>query len=252
MYFELEGKVAVVTGPRTGIGQACAVALAKSGAKIFGVGHNPMPETKAIIESVGGSFTEYIADLSKTDSVMAKDIIRAAVKEYGHVDILVNNAGIARNNPAEEFTEEDWNYVIACNQTALWFLSQAVGQYFLQNNVKGKIVNIASMLSYTGGVNVVSYTASKHAVMGITRALSNEWAKYGININAIAPGYIISNNTQFMVDDPVLHKEVLDRIPCGRWGVPDDIGEPVAFLCSDAAHYINGFTLAVDGGWLGR
>lgn len=252
MNFELQGKVAIVTGARTGIGKAAAVALAKSGAHIVGVGHNTMPEVKEEVEACGVRFVEILADLTAPSEALYETIVAGAVKEFGRVDILVNNAGIIRREDAINFTEKDWDDVLNINLKTLFFLSQRVAKEFVKQGEGGKIVNIASMLSYQGGIRVPSYTASKSGVMGLTRELANEWAKYNINVNAIAPGYIATNNTEALRNDAGRSAEILGRIPAGRWGLPEDIGEPIAFLCSSAANYIHGYTLAVDGGWLAR
>lgn len=252
MNFELQGKVAIVTGARTGIGKAAAVALAKSGAHIVGVGHNAMPEVKEEVEACGVRFVEILADLTAPSEALYETIVAGAVKEFGRVDILVNNAGIIRREDAINFTEKDWDDVLNINLKTLFFLSQRVAKEFVKQGQGGKIVNIASMLSYQGGIRVPSYTASKSGVMGLTRELANEWAKYNINVNAIAPGYIATNNTEALRNDAGRSAEILGRIPAGRWGLPEDIGEPIAFLCSSAANYIHGYTLAVDGGWLAR
>lgn len=252
MNFELQGKVAIVTGARTGIGKAAAVSLAKSGAHIVGVGHNAMPEVKAEVEACGVRFVEILADLTAPNEALYETIVAGALKEFGRVDILVNNAGIIRREDAINFTEKDWDDVLNINLKTLFFLSQRVAKQFITQGQGGKIVNIASMLSYQGGIRVPSYTASKSGVMGLTRELANEWAKYNINVNAIAPGYIATNNTEALRNDEKRSAEILGRIPAGRWGLPEDIGEPIAFLCSSAANYIHGYTLAVDGGWLAR
>ncbi|GAH03057.1 unnamed protein product, partial [marine sediment metagenome] len=181
-----------------------------------------------------------------------EDIIKQTIKEYGKVDILINNAGIIRREDAIDFTEKDWDDVMSINTKTLFFFSQAVARQFVKQKTGGKIINIASMLSFQGGIRVPSYTASKSAVMGLTRALANEWAKYNINVNAIAPGYMITNNTKALRADKDRSKAILDRIPAGKWGLPEDVAGPAVFLASEAANYINGYTIAVDGGWLAR
>lgn len=248
--FKLTSKVAVVTGCDTGLGQAMAIALADAGCKIVGINIVEPKETEEKIKGIGGEFKNIIADVSKID--LFDSIVNQVVDTYGRVDILVNNAGIIRRNDAIDFSEKDWDDVININIKSVFFLSQAVAKQFLKQNSGGKIINIASMLSYQGGIRVPSYTASKSAVMGITRALANEWAKYGININAIAPGYMATNNTAQLRADEERNQAILDRIPANRWGVPEDVMGPVVFLASSASDYVNGYTLAVDGGWLAR
>jgi 2-deoxy-D-gluconate 3-dehydrogenase len=248
--FNLSGKVAIVTGCSTGLGQGMSYGLAEAGADIVGIDYVNSPETKAAIEGVGRRFLEIKADLSDLEPV--EGIIQRTVETFGKLDILVNNAGIIRRADAIEFTEKDWDDVMNINIKTLFFLSQAAARQFIKQGSKGKIINIASMLSYQGGIRVPSYTASKSGVMGVTRLMANEWAKYNININAIAPGWMATNNTAPLRADPVRSKEILDRIPAGRWGMPDDLKGVAVFLASDASDYINGYTLAVDGGWLAR
>jgi len=250
--YNLKGKAAIVTGARTGIGQGAAVALAQAGADVVGVGHNAMPETAQAVRDAGGKFVEVLADLTKPCDALYDTIVERTVAELGKVDILINNAGIIRRGDSIEFQEDDWDSVMNINLKTVFFLTQRVAKEFIKQGTGGKIVNIASLLSFQGGIRVPSYTASKHGVSGITKTLANEWAKYNININAIAPGYIDTNNTEALRSDPVRSAEILGRIPAGRWGLPEDIGGPCVFLCTEAARYINGFTLAVDGGWLGR
>ncbi|MDE7202684.1 MAG: 2-dehydro-3-deoxy-D-gluconate 5-dehydrogenase KduD [Lachnospiraceae bacterium] len=248
--FSLEGKTALVTGANTGLGQGICVAYAGAGANVIGVARRNCQETADQIKAVGGNFTEIIADLS--DINVISKIVEDASKAYGRVDILVNNAGIIKRCNATEVTMADWDSVIDLNEKMVFFLSQAFAQNWINDNKGGKIINIASMLSYQGGIRVPSYTASKSAVMGLTRALANEWAKYNINVNAIAPGYMATNNTQNLRSDEQRSEEILSRIPAGRWGTPEDITGAAIFLASDAAAYVHGFTLAVDGGWLAR
>ena len=248
--FSLEGKVAIVTGCSTGLGQGIALGLAEAGAHIVGVDYVEAPETKAKVEALGKKFLGITANLMTTEPVQA--IIDKAVKEFGKVDILINNAGIIRRQDAIEFTEQNWDDVININLKTVFFFSQAIAKQFLAQNTGGKIINIASMLSFQGGIRVPSYTASKSAVMGITRALANEWAQHNINVNAIAPGYMATNNTQALREDEDRSKAILDRIPAGKWGTPEDLAGAAVFLASQAAAYINGYTVAVDGGWLAR
>lgn len=248
--FKLNGKVAIVTGANTGLGQGMCIALAEAGAKVCGVARRSCEETKKLVEEKGGEFFEIIANLGSTEQI--DYIISEAKNKYGKIDILVNNAGIISREDAVNVTEENWDKVIDINEKVVFFLSQAVAKEFIAQNSGGKIVNICSMLSYQGGIRVPSYTASKSAILGLTRALANEWASYNINVNGIAPGYMATNNTNQLRKDADRSEAILDRIPAGRWGTPDDIMGAVIYLCSDASTYVNGFTLAVDGGWLAR
>ena len=248
--FNLSGKVAVVTGANTGLGQGMCVALAQAGAKVAGVARRSCAETAELVKSNGGEFLEIIADLSSVEPV--ERILQETVDKFGRADILVNNAGIIIREDAIDYREEDWDKVIMTNQKVVFFLCQAFARQYIKQGEGGKIVNVASMLSYQGGIRVPAYTASKSAILGLTRALANEWAKYNINVNAIAPGYMATNNTQQLRSDEQRSGEILDRIPAGRWGTPDDMMGAVVFLSSPAAAYVNGFTLAVDGGWLAR
>ncbi len=248
--FKLDGKVAIVTGANTGLGQGMCVALAEAGAKVAGVARRDCSETARLVEMAGGEFFEVTADLSSTEPV--ERIVESVMAHYGRIDILVNNAGVIKREDADKYTEEDWDMVVNVNQKVVFFLSQAVAKRMIEAEQGGKIINIASMLSYQGGIRVPAYTASKSAIIGLTRALANEWAKYGINVNGIAPGYMATNNTAQIRDDEKRNDEILGRIPAGRWGTPDDMKGAVVFLASDAASYVNGFTIAVDGGWLAR
>lgn len=248
--FNLKGKVAIVTGSSTGLGQGMIIGLAEAGADITGVDYVDAKETKEMVEKIGRKFLEVKANLLTTEPI--EDIIDQTVKEYGKVDILVNNAGIIRREDAIDFTEKNWDDVMSINAKTLFFFSQAVARQFIKQKTGGKIINVASMLSFQGGIRVPSYTASKSAVMGLTRALANEWIKYDINVNAIAPGYMATNNTRALREDKVRSKEILDRIPAGRWGLPEDVAGVAVFLASEASNYINGYTIAVDGGWLAR
>lgn len=250
MMFDIKDKVAIVTGANTGLGQAICVAYAKVGAKVLGVARRSCAETKAKIDAIGGIFNECTADLSSTTPI--DNIIKTAIDLYGTVDILVNNAGIIKRADAVDVTEEDWDSVINVNQKVVFFLSQAFAKVVFAQNKKGKIINIASMLSYQGGIRVPAYCASKSAVIGFTRSLCNEWASKGINVNGIAPGYMETNNTEQIRSDSKRNDAILERIPQGRWGRPEDIAGAAIFLASEASDYINGFTIAVDGGWLAR
>ena len=248
--FRLDGKVAVVTGANTGLGQGMSVALAQAGAKVVGVARRSCEDTKKLIEADGGEFAEVIADLSDMSAIDV--IVNGALAAFGKVDILVNNAGLIKRNDAIDFTEDEWDSVIQVNQKMVFFLSQAFAKQYIKQGHGGKIININSMLSYQGGIRVPSYTASKSAVIGLTRAMANEWAKYNINVNGIAPGYMATNNTAQLRDDADRSEAILDRIPAGRWGTPEDMEGAVVYLASKASDYVNGFTLAVDGGWLAR
>ena len=247
--FDLSGRTAIVTGSNTGIGQALAVALAGAGAAVLGVGRSSMAETEGMIADLHGRFASYSADLSTIDPVDA--IVDAAISSFGSVDILVNNAGIIRRADAIDFTEADWDAVMDVNLKTAFFLSQAAAKRMIPNG-RGKIINIASMLSFQGGIRIPSYTASKSGLAGLTRLLACEWAGKGINVNAIAPGYFVTNNTTALREDAQRSSDILARIPAGRWGNPEELGGAAVFLASDAAAYVHGTILPVDGGWLAR
>lgn len=249
--FGLTGKAAIVTGCSTGLGQGMALGLAEAGASVAGIDYlDSSEDTQKRIEAAGGKFIYIKADLMSIAPIQG--IIDAALKEFGRLDILVNNAGVIRREDSLDFSEKDWDDVISINLKTVFFFCQAAARQFLKQQSGGKIINIASMLSFQGGIRVPSYTASKSGVMGITRLLANEWAKHGINVNAIAPGYMATNNTAQLRADEKRSAEILDRIPAGRWGLPGDLAGPVVFLASKASDYVNGYTLAVDGGWLAR
>ena len=249
--FRLDGKVAIVTGCGRGLGQGIALALAEAGADIYGVGQAPnAAKTAELVAKTGKRFEYLSADLCSQEPVSR--IINGALAIKGHVDILVNNAGTIRRGNSVDFNEADWDDVINVNLKTLFFLSQAAAREFIRQQSGGKIINIASMLSFQGGIRVPSYTASKSGVKGITMLMANEWAKHNINTNAIAPGYMATDNTEALRADPDRSVAILDRIPAGRWGTPDDVAGAAVFLASSAASYINGYTLAVDGGWLAR
>ena len=249
--FQLTGKVAIVTGCRTGLGQGISNAFAEAGADIVGVGSaDNANETKDLVEAAGRRFLYIQANLQATSPI--ERIIKRALDKFGKIDILVNNAGIIRRVDAIEYSEKDWDDVININLKTVFFFSQMVAKQFVKQSSGGKIINIASMLSYQGGIRVPSYTASKAGVMGITRALANEWAKYNININAIAPGYMATDNTADLRANEDRSSEILGRIPAGRWGTAEDLQGAAVMLASEAANYMHGFTLAVDGGWLAR
>ncbi len=241
MSFSLQGKTALVTGANTGIGQAIAVAMGAAGASVICAGRSSCAETVGLI----GNARELTLDFA--DPMAARDVFAAEP-----IDILVNNAGIIRRADSVDFTEADWDEVMDVNLKAVFFNCQAFAKAILARNGTGKIVNIASLLSFQGGIRVPSYTASKHGVAGLTRILTNEWAARGINVNAIAPGYIETNNTEALRADPARNKAILDRIPAGRWGAASDIAGTAVFLSSPAADYIHGAILNVDGGWLAR
>lgn len=248
--FRLDGKVAIVTGSSTGLGQGMSIALAEAGAKVVGVDYVASPETEAIIKKAGGEFVGLVENLLSVEPVQR--IIDAAVNAFGQVDILVNNAGIIRREDAIDFSEKNWDDVIAINLKTVFFFSQAAARQYIKQGAGGKIISVASMLSFQGGIRVPSYTASKSAVMGITRSMANEWAQHNINVNAIAPGYMATNNTAALRQDAERSEAILERIPAGRWGTPDDMMGAVVFLASEASSYVNGYTIAVDGGWLAR
>ncbi|EPR1451507.1 2-dehydro-3-deoxy-D-gluconate 5-dehydrogenase KduD [Citrobacter koseri] len=248
--FSLAGKVAIVTGCDTGLGQGMTLALAEAGCDIVGVNRKVPHDTAAKVAALGRRFMAIQADLSQQRAIPA--IVAQTVEQFGRIDILVNNAGTIRREDALSFSEQDWDDVMNLNLKSVFFLSQAVARQFLKQGDGGKIINIASMLSFQGGIRVPSYTASKSGVLGITRLLANEWAEHHINVNAIAPGYMATNNTQQLRDDAARSKEIVDRIPAGRWGTPADLQGPVVFLASSASDYVHGYTLAVDGGWLAR
>ncbi len=248
--FKLDGKVAIVTGAARGLGQGMAIGLAEAGADIAAVDILDTDETKDLIEKLGRKCVRIKADLSSSESVPA--IVKSTLDQLGRIDILFNNAGIIRRAPLVEFTEKDWDDVMDINIKALFLLSQAVGKVFIEQGEGGKIVNTASLLSFQGGVFVPSYTASKSAVMGLTRLLANELAPYNVNVNAIAPGYMATDNTAPLRADPARNKAILERIPADRWGTPEDLQGAAVFLASDASSYMNGYTIAVDGGWLSR
>lgn len=248
--FDLNGKVAIVTGCDTGLGQGMAVGLAQAGCDIVGINIVEPVDTITKVEALGCKFLSLKADVSKIDEL--PQLIDQAVTTFGHIDILVNNAGIIRREDAIKFSEKDWDDVMNINVKSVFFMSQTVAKQFIAQGKGGKIINIASMLSYQGGIRVPSYTASKSGVMGITRLMANEWAKEGINVNAIAPGYMATNNTAALRADEGRSNEILGRIPANRWGTPEDLMGPIVFLASPASDYINGYTVAVDGGWLAR
>ena len=247
--FSLTGRVAVITGANTGLGQAIAVALAEAGAEIVAVGRTEPLETEAAVRALGRGFHAVHADLGRTEVISA--VVDTVLAQCGRIDILVNNAGIIRRCDAVDFSEADWDEVMDVNLKSAFFLTQAVGRRMIAAR-RGKVINIASMLSFQGGIRVASYTASKSGIAGLTRLLANEWASKGVNVNAIAPGYFSTNNTQSLRSDEGRNREILARIPAGRWGQPSDIGGAAVFLAASASDYVNGAIIPVDGGWMAR
>ncbi|MEO0366739.1 MAG: 2-dehydro-3-deoxy-D-gluconate 5-dehydrogenase KduD [Pseudomonadota bacterium] len=248
--FSLDDRVAIVTGANTGLGQAIAVALAGAGAAVALVGRSAPTETEKMISERGGRSAVVMADLSTAE--VTQQVIHKCEQALGPVDILVNNAGIIRRNDALEFSVSDWDDVMATNLKVPFFLAQAAAQSMIKGQRGGKIINIASLLSLQGGIRVASYTSSKSGLAGLTRLLANEWAASNINVNAIVPGYFATNNTQALREDQTRNRQILERIPAGRWGDPSDLGGAAVFLASAASDYIHGTLLPVDGGWLGR
>ena len=248
--FKLDGKVAIVTGTSRGLGQAMAIALGEAGADLAMVGMSDMSQTVRKIESLNRRCVTIKADLSSTDCI--EQIVNTTLDKLGSIDILVNNAGITRRAPVVDFTEEDWDHVINVNLRSLFFLSQAVTRVFIKQGKGGKIINIASIQSFQGGILIPAYVASKTALLGLTRLMANELAGHNINVNAIAPGYFSTDLTKPIKDDPKRYPDTLSRIPAGRWGNPEELAGAVVLLASDAGSYMNGFTIAVDGGWLAR
>lgn len=248
--FRLTGKVALVTGAARGLGRAMAVGLAEAGADVATLDLNPAPETKAEIESLGRRCVVLHRDLFGLTPEGATDIVRSCVAELGRFDILFNNAGIIRRASAVDYPADDWHAVLGTNLHAPFFLAQAAARHFLAAGQTGKIVNTASMLTFQGGLNVAAYAAAKSAIAGLTRALANDWAKHGINVNAIAPGWYETELTAGVRDDPARAEGIKNRIPAGRWGRPDDLKGAAVFLASAASDYLHGIVLPVDGGWL--
>jgi 2-deoxy-D-gluconate 3-dehydrogenase len=249
--FQLNGKNALVTGSHRGLGAAIAVALAKAGANVGCHGRDPHPGSACDEIRAAGRKTFYFSgDLA--DAKVPAALIQKTIAEFGTIDILVNNAGMIRRAPAAEYPAEFWDELIAVNLTAVFRLSQLAGQHMLQRNAGGKILNIASLLSFQGGILVPAYAAAKGGLAQLTKALANEWASKGINVNAIAPGYMATDNTTALRNDPDRSRQILERIPAARWGAPEDISGAALFLCSSASDYVHGHILAVDGGWLAR
>jgi 2-deoxy-D-gluconate 3-dehydrogenase len=248
--FNLEGKNALVTGASAGLGQAIAIALAQAGANVACHGNTRSPEaTCAAVAKTGRQAVSVVGDLSRSET--PKELIDQTLGRFGRVDILVNNAGTIRRAPAAEYSESDWATVIEVNLSAVFRLSQLAGRQMLSQG-SGKIVNIASLLSFQGGITVPAYAASKGGVAQLTKALANEWAGKGINVNAIAPGYMRTDNTRALQQDETRNRQILERIPAARWGEPDDLAGAAVFLASPASDYVSGHVLVVDGGWMGR
>jgi 2-dehydro-3-deoxy-D-gluconate 5-dehydrogenase len=247
--FSLQGKVAIVTGANKGLGQAIAIALAQAGANIAGVSREPADDTKIEVEATGAKFINILADLGSLEPI--DRIVSQTLTGLGGLDILVNNAGIIRRADAVDFSEQDWDDVMNVNIKSAFFLCQAAGRHMIAQG-SGKIINIASMLSFQGGIRVPSYTASKSGIAGITKLLACEWAARGINVNAIAPGYMSTDNTAALRADASRNTDILNRIPAGRWGEPSDLGGAAVFLASRASDYLNGTIIPVDGGWQAR
>jgi 2-deoxy-D-gluconate 3-dehydrogenase len=248
--FDLSDNVAIVTGCGGGLGQGIALGLARAGSDIVGVDLMAPVETQAMVEGLGRRFLSLTNDISQLPQI--DKVIAAALDAFGHIGILVNNAGTNRRGDVLQFTEADWDDVMNLNIKTVFFFCQAAAKQFVAQKSGGKIINIASMLSFQGGIKVPSYTASKSAVMGLTRLLANEWAAQGINVNALAPGYMATRMSADLRNDEVRNKAIVERIPAARWGQPADMAGPAVFLASAAADYVHGYTLAVDGGWLAR
>lgn len=243
--FRIDGQRALVTGANTGIGQAVALGLAERGAHVIAAGRSSCAETVDLIKAAGGSAEAFAIDLSSDD-------LAGRIDAAGPLDILVNNAGIIRRADAVDYSEADWDDVLDTNLKAAFLLSQRFAKNAIDAGTAGRVVNVASLLSFQGGIRVPAYTASKHGIAGLTKALANEWAANNITVNAVAPGYIATNNTTALREDPKRASEILGRIPAGRWGEPSDIAGAVSFLCTPVAGYITGAVLNVDGGWLAR
>ncbi|AZN43141.1 2-dehydro-3-deoxy-D-gluconate 5-dehydrogenase KduD [Paenibacillus albus] len=249
--FDLTGKVALVTGGAVGLGAAISIGLAEAGADVAIVSsRDRIRDVHQRIEAMGRQVHTITADLS--DEQVLPAVIDEVIERFGRIDILVNNSGIIRRTPAAEHSAQDWHDVLNLNLNTVFFLSQLVGRRMLEQGSGGKIINIASMLSFQGGINVPGYTAAKHGVVGVTKALANEWAGKGISVNAIAPGYMETDNTAALRADAERNNQILGRIPAGRWGTPEDLQGPVVFLASAASDYMSGEVLCVDGGWMSR
>ena len=249
--FKLNDRVALVTGAATGLGAAIAVALAEAGAHVACHGNTRSPESTCDrISNSGGVAHAITGDLSKAET--AQHLVEQTLAQFGRIDILINNAGTIRRSPAVDYSDDDWTTVIEVNLSSVFRLSKLAGKQMIDNGLRGKIVNIASLLSFQGGITVPAYAASKGGVAQLTKALANEWAKHGINVNAIAPGYMRTANTAALQADETRNRQILERIPAGRWGEPEDLAGAAVFLSSSASDYINGHVLVVDGGWMSR
>ena len=251
--FKLDGQVAIVTGAGKGLGQQMAIALAEAGADIVGTALTSvggLEATKRAVEKLGRTFVGITADITKKSDI--DKVVEKAVQSFQRVDILINNAGVIHRSPALEFTEQEWDEVMELNTKALFFLSQRVAKFMKENSIKGKIINIASLRVFQGGTNVVSYSASKGAVASITKSLANEFAEFGIRVNAIAPGYIATNLNKPYQEDPEINHSIISRTPLGRWGKPEDLQGSIVFLASEASDFITGEIVVIDGGWLVR
>jgi len=247
--FDLTGRVAIVTGAYKGLGRGMAIGLAEAGADVVLVDREEANETANVVQSMGRKTLTLSADLMSIDPIPS--VVQKTIETFGKVDILINNAGTIRRTPAIDYSEKDWDEVMAVNAKTVFFFSQAVARDMMKRK-EGKIINIASLLSFQGGILVPAYAASKGAVAQVTKALANEWASSGININAIAPGYMATDNTKALREDAARSKTILDRIPAGRWGTPEDLAGVAVFLASPASDYVNGHVLVVDGGWMAR
>lgn len=248
--FKLDGKIAIVTGSNQGIGQAYAKALAEAGADIIGVSYqSDFTDTEKIIQAAGRKFTSYVSDFSDRNSLY--EFINKVKKDFSRIDILVNNAGTILRNPVEQHSDEYWDKVIEVNLTSQFILTREIGKRMVEQG-SGKIIFIASLLSFQGGILVPGYASSKGGIKQLTMSFANEWASKGVNVNAIAPGYIATENTRALREDPVRNKAIVDRIPQSRWGSPEDLMGTVVFLSSPASDYLNGTAITVDGGWMGR
>ena len=247
--FDLTGKVAIVTGGYRGLGRGMAIGLAKAGADVALVDREPATETAGVIQSMGRKALTLTADLMSIEPIPS--LVQKTIEAFGKIDILINNAGTIRRTPAIDYSEKDWDDIMAVNAKTVFFFSQAVARDMLKRKA-GKIISIASLLSFQGGILVPAYSASKGAVAQITKALANEWASQGINVNAIAPGYMATDNTKALRADAARAKAILERIPAGRWGTPEDLADVAVFLASPASDYVNGHVLVVDGGWMAR
>ena len=249
--FKLHDRVALVTGASTGLGAAIAISLAEAGAHVACHGNTRSPESTCERITIAGGVAHAITgDLGKAET--AKDLITQTLERFGRIDILINNAGTIRRAPAVDYSDDDWAAVIEVNLTSVFRLSKLAGREMLERGQGGKIVNIASLLSFQGGITVPAYAAAKGGVAQLTKALANEWAKHGINVNAIAPGYMRTTNTAALQADETRNRQILERIPAARWGEPEDVAGAAVFLSSSASDYVNGHVLVVDGGWMGR